>query len=174
MRALPTCFSIPGLQVKGLGTVTNFCRPQLSSQVFRCAAHFTEVRVLQRVELALQGPGCASCVGHKFLSGFLIWKGKQASYRFLLQMPRTVTSGVLPAFPLQSSPVPNLPDGQDSSLVSYSVGFWPNLSGNRQSQVSSQAWLLILSFLSGPPFSVVVDKWHQRSTNLSNDLVVKL
>ena len=99
------------------GMVTNFCCPKPRGQIFRCAAHFTEVWFLQRVELALWGPGCVSRVGHKFLSGFMVLKGKLSSYLFLLQMPRPVTSRVLPTFPFQSSRIPKVSDCQDSSLV---------------------------------------------------------
>lgn len=74
----------------------------------------------------------------EFLSlyAFLTLKGKLPCYLFLLRRPQIIASGPLPAFLLQTSPLHNSSDYQDSSLVFYlSVGFLPNLSGYQKSQV---------------------------------------
>lgn len=84
------------------------------------------------------GKGTEKESGKQFLPLYacLTLKGKLPCCLFLLQRPQTIASGPLPAVPLQTSPLCNSSDYQDSSLVSYSsVGFLPNLSGYQNSQV---------------------------------------
>lgn len=63
-------------------------------------------------------------VGNRTSSPLCIsdFEGQTARLPLLLQRPQTIASGPLPAFPLHTSPLRNVSDYQDSSLVSYSPG----------------------------------------------------